>query len=443
MALPNTYRRLDYIKSDGNQYLDLGFTPFENIKKVYDIKYISPNNAGICGARTNGYMCDIGFNSASPYLWYSTNTTYNNSGFDIRNTRYTIECYQGASSQYIKTNGTTRKTSSLSFNASSITHNEYMFAINVNGSVGTKCVMEAYSAKYYGTNDELKYSFIPAIRISDNVVGMYEEVNGTFHTNLGTGSFTYGSILPKVMVEVNPSGSGTITGDGDYEAGTSISLLATANNGYIFENWELDGYTRLDYIESSGTQYIDTGFTPSGTTRFDVGFNTSSLIGTTGFGTIFGSRQNHYTRGYQLTTYSDDITSLRGHFLYGTSANTTQGLATIRHNVEIVVGSDMHIVYEENTLTSNDAVTDTISAQSFTAPSPIYIFALNGNGSATEFSNTKLQFLLIYDNNVLVRNYIPVIRHSDGAIGLLDLVEMKFYGNSGTGTFIGGGVYAS
>lgn len=246
----------------------------------------------------------------------------------------------------------------------------------------------------YDRNAKLIHNLLPAKRNSDNVIGMYDEVNNVFYTNAGSGQFIPGP--------------------------------------------EVSDYTFLEYIESTGTQYINTGFTPSGTTRFDVGFNTSSLVGATGFGTIFGSRQNHYTRGYQLTTYSDDITVLKGHFLYGTSANTPEGLATIRHNVDIVVGSNMHIIYSENTLTSNDVVTDTISAQSFTAPSPIYVFALNENGSATEFSNTKLQFLSIYDNGVLVREYIPAIRKSDGVVGLYDKANDVFYTNAGTGEFIGG-----
>ena len=36
------------------------------------------------------------------------------------------------------------------------------------------------------------------------------------------------------------------------------------------------GYTQLDYIESTGTQYIDTGITPDTTLEFDITFNTSN-----------------------------------------------------------------------------------------------------------------------------------------------------------------------
>ena len=75
-----------------------------------------------------------------------------------------------------------------------------------------------------------------------------------------------------------------------------------------------------------------------------------------------------------------------------------------------------------------------------------YIFALNdvyygGNGNPnTEcFVKAKLYSSQIYDNNNLVRNFIPCKRKSDNKPGLYDLVEGKFYTNQGSGEdFIAG-----
>ena len=47
----------------------------------------------------------------------------------------------------------------------------------------------------------------------------------------------------------------------------------------------------------------------------------------------------------------------------------------------------------------------------------------------------KIYSCQIYDNGTLVRNFIPVLRKSDNEIGMLDLVEGKFYTNAGTGKF--------
>ena len=77
---------------------------------------------------------------------------------------------------------------------------------------------------------------------------------------------------------------------------------------------------------------------------------------------------------------------------------------------------------------------------SFTSPFVsnygIYLFANNSAGSAIQKTNAKLYSCQIYDNDVLVRDFVPCINAS-GEIGLYDSVGKKFYGNAGTGVFTG------
>ena len=47
-----------------------------------------------------------------------------------------------------------------------------------------------YSIKEYGADGTLLYEYVPAKRLSDNVLGLLEVVNGTFHANAGSGAFT-------------------------------------------------------------------------------------------------------------------------------------------------------------------------------------------------------------------------------------------------------------
>ena len=44
----------------------------------------------------------------------------------------------------------------------------------------------------------------------------------------------------------------------------------------------------------------------------------------------------------------------------------------------------------------------------------------------------------IYENDTLVRNFIPARQNSDGKIGMYDTVTNRFFTNDGTGTFIAG-----
>ena len=64
-----------------------------------------------------------------------------------------------------------------------------------------------------------------------------------------TGNATYtatfsevGATYYTVTASVNPSGAGTVSGTGTYEAGTVIMLTANANPGYTFDHWN-DGST--------------------------------------------------------------------------------------------------------------------------------------------------------------------------------------------------------
>ena len=43
-------------------------------------------------------------------------------------------------------------------------------------------------------NNDTKFNLIPARRNSDNALGMYDTVSGTFFTNAGTGEFTAGPV---------------------------------------------------------------------------------------------------------------------------------------------------------------------------------------------------------------------------------------------------------
>ena len=43
----------------------------------------------------------------------------------------------------------------------------------------------------------------------------------------------------------SPAGGGTVTGAGEYEAGTEVAVKATANSGYTFKKWS-DGNTNAE-----------------------------------------------------------------------------------------------------------------------------------------------------------------------------------------------------
>lgn len=71
---------------------------------------------------------------------------------------------------------------------------------------------------------------------------------------------------------------------------------------------------------------------------------------------------------------------------------------------------------------------------------PIWLFCVNtgGTGLYQCGDSVRIYYLKIYNDGILVRDFIPVCRKSDGKIGMLDKVENKFYTSPNGAEFTGG-----
>lgn len=176
----------------------------------------------------------------------------------------------------------------------------------------------------------------------------------------------------------------------------------------------------LEYIESTGTQYIDTGFKPNQDTRISitVDFPRSSTTWLYGGRTAAGSNSFGFLC-LNGNTYRFD---------YASSMNEL----TAKPTGKFILDSNKNKCYINNELIF------TTTYKTFTSPVSMYIFNVNNNGSAKEGSSAKLYNCKIYDNGTLIRDFIPVKRISDNGYGLWDKVTKAFYPNAGTGTFTGG-----
>ena len=72
----------------------------------------------------------------------------------------------------------------------------------------------------------------------------------------------------------------------------------------------------------------------------------------------------------------------------------------------------------------------------------IYLFGSYTLAESSILSTTRtkgaLYYCRIYENNVLVRDLVPVIRKSDNEPCMYDAINETFYVNTGTGTFLYG-----
>lgn len=175
------------------------------------------------------------------------------------------------------------------------------------------------------------------------------------------------------------------------------------------------GYKQLEYIESSGTQFIDTGIKAKNNTKviaecnITYGTNWVMILGSYDTGAYFSWRAN--------------ATNI---YAYYGSQNKSGNGATGKQTI-IANGSKW----------SDSANSFVFSDASFTAPSTMYLFSVHNGGSSYANASMKLYACQIYDDGTLVRNFIPC-RTPNREIGLWDDVNGQFYANAGTGSFTAG-----
>lgn len=188
-----------------------------------------------------------------------------------------------------------------------------------------------------------------------------------------------------------------------------------------------NGYTRVEYIQSSGSQYIDTGFKPNQNTRIVLDFenlgNYSSMA--TGLCPLFGVRNASTVACFALWI--------------GTKSYPQYGNAAYNANGNFTIGINERLTYEMNkNVVSIGGQVITCSSASFTANYNLCLFTTNNYGTIeARRASGKLWSAKIYDNGTLIRDFVPC-KNSNGVVGLYDLVNGVFYTNAGSGTFTAG-----
>ena len=182
------------------------------------------------------------------------------------------------------------------------------------------------------------------------------------------------------------------------------------------------GYTELTYIQSSGTQYINTGLKPNQNTRIVMHVNPISI---TSNAWAFGGRNANDNNGKGVFfSYSE--------LLWNAVYYDSSGIKSFSG---ISSTADLNIDYDKNTCTIN-GVSVNFTAKTFKSDFNITLLACNTGGTVAGHLSANLYSCQIYDNGTLVRDFKPCINAS-GEVGLFDMVNRQFYGNAGTGVFTG------
>ena len=235
------------------------------------------------------------------------------------------------------------------------------------------------------------------------------KVNGSM-TNNGTLSYT-----PSSSTQIIPAG---------YTSGGTISPMdITESDDYntcLGLSEQIMGgtpYTELTYIQSTGTQYIDTGIVPSNhyvEVKAQFTQNESNKV-------LFGYNSNDF----HITWYDNKW------YYANNGSEQNGGSSYLCTNINtFVYGANTPFTINNNIINSNCNATSNGN---------LWILRRPGN-QAAQPAKAKIYYFKIYNKstNTLVRNFIPV-KDPNNVVCLYDKVSNDYFYNEGSGTFIAGG----
>lgn len=188
MSLPNGVQELQWVKANGNVYLDTTFNPNQNTRVVADVEWdASATTSWLFGARngTNrGAFAFLTYKSAYRADYGSATTTLS----VLPSGRFTVEMDKNV----VKINGETVATAS----SQNFTTNYPMvlFANNTAGTISGYTTAKLYSLKIYD-NGTLVRDYIPVRSTSGTAAGLialYDAVHNIVHGPSGSGDFEAG-----------------------------------------------------------------------------------------------------------------------------------------------------------------------------------------------------------------------------------------------------------
>lgn len=354
---------VEYLESTGTQYIDTDVTPNQELS--IEIKWKNKTTQSgkyLFGSGSSTTNCIRGYISTNGYWRFG-------GGYGALNTTDTTLRTAVMDKEGLVINGVTYNYNGTVGTFSSARTIKIFAGDSGNAPIST-CI-------YYfkiSNNGTLVRDLIP-VRVGTTGY-MYDRVSGKLFSNSGTGSFVLGPDKPIYDAEV-------------------------------------------EYLESTGTQYINTGIVVTSTDNMFIDFQKTTSYSYQAF--YAGRRTNEnnatsYSLGQINGKFDGRLGS--GNLGYGTSINLN------RHTLELdpVNGN---VIQDSST---------TASCGTFASSNlPVYLFGVNTNGAAG-YSQYPIR---VFEFSISDKIHLIPVRV--GSVGYMyDTISHKLFGNAGTGSFIVG-----
>ena len=195
------------------------------------------------------------------------------------------------------------------------------------------------------------------------------------------------------------------------------------------------GYTQLEYIESTGTQYIDTGYVMNDASGIKIEVDdtetNSPQAGTAAY--FVGARSASKYQGY-FTRYNSSDVKLASIWAWNGEGVLGFGIQSEHSTVYINYMNDRKFIYTNGNGTYNRSgdlpvlIDTTLST---------YLFAINLGGVPNYPSKGKIYSAQFTEGSEVVHNFVPA-KNSSNVAGMYDTVSGQFFTSPNGNNFTAG-----
>ena len=451
--VPDDYQEVEYIESTAGNYIATDY--YANSDTKIEVKYNFTSNknfATVYGARGGNYaymLVDGASKDSYLYSYYGNSESYYHSTSDIV---YGRDCVATTAK------GITTITNFENFGAfdNSVFQMEYplyLFTFNESNSVLSDFLrggVRIYYMKIY-ENDILVKNYVPVIKKTSGEAGLLDTITNTFYGNSGSGSFIVGDyantfVTENDIVEVSsdhmltavwqlvdftvtfdanggsiPAGEGW-SGSGnsatkDVTYGMQYGALPTpTKEGYTFKEWGIfeNKYQQVEYVENTASRYIDTGVKMDSNKAFEIMFKYTSPTNRYSTGLIVGA----YDGTVNANALSFHQTNFATHTVSGSPLTLKKADTT---NTHVVIWN------AQTNKVSIDGEPELTMSTTGSCNNTWYLFGENYNDGLNSASQGRIYYMKIYDDGVLIKDFVPAVEIDTGIVGLYDKVNRAFH----------------
>lgn len=192
----------------------------------------------------------------------------------------------------------------------------------------------------------------------------------------------------------------------------------TDRRRFLFKKQEMP-YTKIKYIESTGTQYIDTKYICGNDVRIETEFEYLQID--SAFRCIYGK---------QTKTAAEDAITVSQAVNYTVQAYWRTNLTPFTLEKD----RRYKMLQSQNALVLDGVDYGGWSSSITKSQLTMYLMARNNNGSAGNFFKGRIYGFKIYESNILAMDLIPVLDSSKVPC-FYDKISNELLYNKGTGEF--------